>query len=279
MRYEYTTVGHVTIDVLDDGTRRAGGTAFYSALQAARLGLRTLIVTRGVPAELERLLEPFAHELDLRVLQAPATTTLRTSGRGSERRQFLLAWAGAFAELAGLESTIVHLAPVARELPSRWRGSAELVGLTPQGLVRGWEDRPGAQIVQVPAARSALELARGCDAIVLSEDERSSCAGLIAAASAAGAFVAITAGARPVRLIAQGEELELDVFAHERPVEDLGAGDVFAAALFVGLHEGRDRRDAARFAGAAAALRVARAGPAAVAERAQVEKRLLSLPT
>ena len=36
----YVTVGHVTIDVLPDGERRPGGTAFYSALQAARLGLR-----------------------------------------------------------------------------------------------------------------------------------------------------------------------------------------------------------------------------------------------
>ena len=47
MQFDYTTVGHVTIDVLDDGSRRAGGTAFYSALQAARLGRRALIVTRG----------------------------------------------------------------------------------------------------------------------------------------------------------------------------------------------------------------------------------------
>ena len=35
----YVAVGHVTIDVLADGRRRPGGTALYSALQAARLGL------------------------------------------------------------------------------------------------------------------------------------------------------------------------------------------------------------------------------------------------
>src|SRR2546429_8874944 len=58
-RFDYTTVGHVTIDVLADGSRRPGGTAFYSALQASRLGLRALILTRGAVPEIERLLEPY----------------------------------------------------------------------------------------------------------------------------------------------------------------------------------------------------------------------------
>ena len=40
LRFDYTTVGHVTADVLGDGSRRPGGSAFYSALQAARLGQR-----------------------------------------------------------------------------------------------------------------------------------------------------------------------------------------------------------------------------------------------
>jgi len=37
-RFDYTAVGHVTIDVMPDGSRRPGGGAFYAALQAARLG-------------------------------------------------------------------------------------------------------------------------------------------------------------------------------------------------------------------------------------------------
>ena len=60
MDYDYTTIGHVTVDVLADGREQPGGGAFYSALQAAALGLRALIVTRGEPREIERLLDPFA---------------------------------------------------------------------------------------------------------------------------------------------------------------------------------------------------------------------------
>ncbi|MCW3069750.1 MAG: hypothetical protein JWL67_2375, partial [Solirubrobacterales bacterium] len=66
--FDYTTLGHVTVDVLEDGSRQPGGTAFYSALQAARLGRRTQILTRGRAEELEALLEPYRSELEVTVL-------------------------------------------------------------------------------------------------------------------------------------------------------------------------------------------------------------------
>ena len=96
-RFDYTTIGHVTIDVLADGSRRAGGAAFYSALQAARLGQRTRIITQGVPAEIEALLEPYRDEFELEIIAAAQTTTLDTRGEGSGRTQRLLAWAGPIA--------------------------------------------------------------------------------------------------------------------------------------------------------------------------------------
>ena len=82
MRFDYTTLGHVTVDVMADGSRRPGGGAFYSALQAARLGLRTLIVTQGNPREIEELLAPFAGELELRIRPAARSTVLATAGAG-----------------------------------------------------------------------------------------------------------------------------------------------------------------------------------------------------
>src|SRR6202000_3354615 len=66
----YLAVGHVTVDVLDDGERRPGGTALYSALQAARLGLKAAILTRGEEHELRGLLEPFADELEVLIQSA-----------------------------------------------------------------------------------------------------------------------------------------------------------------------------------------------------------------
>jgi 1D-myo-inositol 3-kinase len=295
LRFDYTTLGHVTVDVMADGTRQPGGTAFYAALQAARLGLRSLILTRGQPAEIEELLEPYRRELDVTILPSPRTTTLQTVGSGSERRQRVLAWAGPLPEDILVETAILHLAPVARETPSRWLGEAAFVGLTPQGLVREWSGGDGEIAVLAAAERAthadpqrrrdgappgrgaadALGLAERCNALVLSEHERASCAGLIAAARRAGAIVAVTAGPRPnTILLADDEVLEPAVPVVANPRDDLGAGDVFAAAFFVALSEGLPPGRAAALANAAAAVRMQAAGPQAIGGREAIDARL-----
>ena len=270
-RFDYTTVGHVTVDVTDGGSRRPGGTAFYSALQASRLGLRTLILTRGAPREIEQLLAPYRAELEFVVQPAEQTTTLQTSGSGAERSQRVLAWAGPI-EAASLDTGILHLAPVARETPPRWHGEVQFVGLTPQGLVRDWP-REGGEISLAPATSDAFP-AR-CDAIVISEVERDSCAELLSRAGRADTVVAVTAGARPTTILVPGSaSLQVPAAAAEDPGgDDLGAGDVFAAAFFIALREGRPVRQAAGFAGAAAALRVGAAGTSGIADRSAIESR------
>jgi sugar/nucleoside kinase (ribokinase family) len=274
LHFDYATVGHVAIDVLPDGTRRAGGAAFYSALQAARLGLRALVVTRGVPEEIEELLAPYSHELELHVLPGEHTTTLLTTGAGSERSQRVLAWGGPIDEDIELHSAIVHLAPVARETPTRWRGHSEFVGLTPQGLVRQWpgEDR---QIVLTAPTPVSERVADDCNAIVVSEHERAACSTLIARALSAGAIVAVTDGAAPSTLLSgDGHALALDVPPIAVARDDLGAGDVFAAAFFVALADGQPPTQAASFANAAAALRMQGEGAGAIGDRDAVLARL-----
>ncbi|MGO9488309.1 MAG: PfkB family carbohydrate kinase [Solirubrobacteraceae bacterium] len=274
LQVDYLAVGHVTVDVVADGTRRAGGTALYSALQAARLGARAMILTRGVAAEIESLLEPFAGELELRIQPAGDTTTLATCGVGVARRQRMLAWAGP-VELSGLPgSAILHLAPVAAELSGRPAGRFGFRGLTPQGLARGWA-RPGAEVVPRTPGPEQDVLAEGCDAVVLSDQERAFCAGLLERARAGGAIVAITAGPGPNQVVlADGEVLGLPVQPLQRPADDLGAGDVYASAFFIALAEGVDPRGAAALGNAAAALRMEGVGPAAIADRAALLARL-----
>jgi sugar/nucleoside kinase (ribokinase family) len=274
LHFDYATVGHVTLDMLPDGSRRAGGAAFYSALQAARLGLRALIVTRGVAREIEELLAPYSHELELRVLPGEHTTTLRTSGAGAARSQRVLAWGGPIAEDLQLDSSILHLAPVARETPTRWRGHSPFVGLTPQGLLRRWAAADGR--IALSAASPASEpVADSCNAVVVSEHERAGCSALIARALSAGAVVAVTHGAAPsTLLLPDGRALALDVPPIDHPCDDLGAGDVFAAALFVALADGRPPAHAVAFATAAAAVRMQGHGAGAIGDRSAIDARL-----
>ena len=221
----YVAVGHVTIDVLAGGERRPGGTALYSALQAARLGLNATIVTRGREDELRELLAPFSEELEVIVEPAPVTTTLHTTGSGEARCQRMLAWAGPMSgELAGGSrggsgsragsgsGPILHLAPVAAELTARPAGAWGFAGLTPQGLVRGWDAR-GGEVVQQSLPGAALAMFEGCDAVVLSRQERAACEPGLEAARRAGALVAVTAGPATTVLLA----------GHDRPPSgDLG---------------------------------------------------------
>jgi sugar/nucleoside kinase (ribokinase family) len=286
-RFDYVVVGHVTCDIVERGrggtVRQPGGTAFYSAVQAARLGLRTQIVTQGVPEEIESLIAPYGVELELQVIRAPRTTTLRTAGFGASREQRLLAWAGPIQTPFELDATILHLAPVAREVPSEWRGRADFVGLTPQGLVRDWRTRldataeccaPATEVVPVELDRALLP--RRFDAAVISEQERSSCEALFASACALGACVAVTAGSLPATVHLAARTGSRTVSSQAPPSvavrDDLGAGDVFAAAFFVALAEGRGPRAAADFGNRAAAKRIAGYGADAIGRREEITR-------
>jgi hypothetical protein len=264
-RFDYTAVGHVTVDVLADGSRRPGGGKFYSGLQAARLGLRTLLITRGVPAEIDALVGEFARELTLRVLPAARTTTLQSEGH----RQRLLAWAGPIGVPRGLDTEILHIAPIARETAPHWEGEARYVGLTAQGLVRSWR-HDGELLEQSMLERE--QLPRGCDAVVVSEHERDSVT--VLEREHAG-LVAITRGAGSATIVAPGRSaFDVPALATNAVRDDVGAGDVFAAALFIALARGETARDAVVRAHAAAALRIAGEGPGAIGDAAAIDARL-----
>jgi sugar/nucleoside kinase (ribokinase family) len=263
----------VTIDVGADGSRRPGGGAFYSGLQAARLGQRTLILTRGVPEEIEAMLAPYAHELTLRVIPAQRTTTLQTVADGPTRAQRLLAWAGPVAAPHDLDTAILHLAPVARETSPRWLGYAGFVALTAQGLVRSWEhegDLFGERALE------QREVPARCDAVVISQHERASAAALERGGTA---VVAITRAAGATLVQAPGgEPFEVDVAPIDVVRDDVGAGDVFAAAFFTELAHGEQPQRAVAFAHAAAAVRIGGEGAAAIGDAAAIEERLRALP-
>lgn len=299
-RFDYVTVGHVTRDAIEHPEQgmlyRAGGSAFYSALQAARLGLRTLILTQGVPTEIERLLAPYRDELELRVIPAEHTTTLSTRGAGSKRTQSLLAWAGPMLEPAAVDTKILHIAPVVRETPSSWNGRADFIGVTPQGLVRRWLEDDGAPLIgldtssllgdipMVPPASEALPrdisavaldaglLPERFDAAVIAEHECPHCHALFKAARRHEASIAVTAASRPTTVHLPGRDSVLQTpFPPVAVVRDeIGAGDVFAAAFFVALAEGSAPLESAVCANTAASARISGEGPDAIARRAEL---------
>lgn len=165
---------------------------------------------------------------------------------------------------------ILHIAPVAAELAADAVAAqvpAEFIGLTPQGLVRCWD---AAGRVRLRPIEGGEELARRVHAVVASEHEYPYLAPLLERAVRAGAVAVVTKGAAGCEVHSTAGVDHYPAVRVDEPVDDTGAGDVFAAALFIELHRGAPVAEAVRFASAAAALSLRGVGACAVASRAEI---------
>ncbi len=272
---QYLAIGHVTRDCLPEGGYAPGGTALYAAAAVARLGARAALLTTAHPSHLPARLP--------RVATAGAasavTTTFENRYDPAGRRQ----WLHALAPPVRLDclppawraAPVVHLAPVAGEVPLAWAAAFPhaLVGVTPQGWLRAWDAPLPAPVRPMPW-RPAAALLRHVDLIVLSIEDVSGDEDLARHYARRCPLVAVTRGAAGATLYVAGAPRSVPPFpAVER--DPTGAGDVFAAALLLRLWETGDALAAATYASAAAACAVEGSGLPALPDRFTVEQRLL----
>jgi sugar/nucleoside kinase (ribokinase family) len=248
-----------------------GGTAAYAALTARALGRRPAIVT-SAGDDLD--LAPLAGTPIERV-PAAHSTTFRNEYTGNARRQHLLARAATLettsvpAEWRG--ASIVHLAPIAGELapslPSLFVGN-ELVGLTPQGWMRTWDD---TGLIRPAAWTPALSSIERVDVVIIGvEDVGGDEAELARLASVCRLLVA-TEGPLGARVYWNHDVRRLAAPPAD-PIDPTGAGDIFAAAFFIRYQQTRDPWEAARFANRLASTSVTRQGLAGVPTAAEAEQ-------
>ncbi len=276
---DYLAVGHITVDLKPDGTPILGGTALYSALAAARFGLRAAVITRGVFTkhgdELSHALARYAEEIEIILQSSQQPTVFTNTNTAGRRLQTIHSWAGRI-DLTGIPANwrsaeIVHLAPVAQEIDSRQAGrlNPSFLGVTPQGWMRHWPPSQSGPVNLGPL-RLPNEVLSRIDAMVLNVEEQSLARDEIDAVSSRG-LVAITRGAEAAQIIDRGRLIEIPSFP-VRTVDDAGAGDVFATTLFIMRAEHESTVSAGRMAAAAAGLRVQGQGPDAVPTRKAVHE-------
>jgi sugar/nucleoside kinase (ribokinase family) len=167
---------------------------------------------------------------------------------------------------------IVHLAPIAWEVDrdvatgcrAKWRVA------TPQG----WMRRAG-EAGEIVAATERVEQLPfdALAAVVMSADDLGRRDDLVEWIAARCPITAVTRGADGCTLYAHATSTQIAACPADE-ADSTGAGDVFAAALFVRLSETGDPIQSARFAACAAALSVEGEGVASIPTRAQVEERL-----
>ncbi|MDE2972565.1 MAG: PfkB family carbohydrate kinase [Acidobacteriota bacterium] len=249
-------MGHLTEDVTPDGPR-LGGAAAFAGLLARGFGVPTAILTAADAAF------PYLDALTgIRVdrIRSANRTRFRNRHRpGGSREQTVLSRAATIPEpeihraVAELPpGSAVLYAPVADELGGRGalprpRGRGALAGAAPQGLIRRWDD---AGRVSTRWSARALGRLTGLDILSLSEAEFPDSIGLSVP------LVAVTRGRRGAVLRRSGSPAVEIPASPGVEVDPTGAGDVFAAALFIGLWCGAPAEEAARLAAAAAAISV-----------------------
>jgi sugar/nucleoside kinase (ribokinase family) len=254
---DYLAVGHISVDISPQG-QALGGTVAYAALTAQALGLRAGIVTSwgaelspGALANIPIVSFPSSTSTTFENIQTP-------EGRVQEIHHVAPTIHLNVVPDVWRNAPIVHLGPIAQEVdPSLVRSFSEgLIGVTPQGWLRGWNSSKRVRITEWPEASFVLQRA---GAAVISVEDVGGDENRIDEMAAACRVLAVTEGDQGARLYWNG-----DVRRFRPPqvsiIDTTGAGDVFAAAFFVRMYTTRDPWEAARFATLLASYSVTRSG-------------------
>ncbi len=274
-------IGHLAQDVQPDGTLRLGGSVTYAGLLAARHGVRVGIVTSAAPDDAAQLAA--LHPAFTVVTIPSATTTIfENHYHDGHRRQFLRERAtpitAADLPAAWRAIPITLLCPIADEIAPDVAAACTgtIRAATPQGWLRRWD---AAGRVQAQPWRTAEAIIPFLTALVLSVEDLAVAAGqsdsraVVEGWAARVPFVALTDGPRPATLWAYGTPQQVPACSVPE-VDPTGAGDCFAAAFLIALHETGDALVATRRAHAAASFVVQASGLQGIPTAAQVQARM-----
>ncbi|MCO5178062.1 MAG: PfkB family carbohydrate kinase [Thermomicrobiales bacterium] len=277
---DVVVIGHLTLDRTPEGDV-LGGSVLYSALTAARYGARTAILTRAnldiLPPDQKQVLTDISSEIEIIVQSSKSTTTFTNVDVGGRRQQSLHAWAEEI-DLNGLpplwrSAGVIHLAPVAQEIDPRQvsRLAPRVLGTTPQGWMRLW-NRTSFGRIRLDQLRLPAELVARIDVLVVSHEESVAARDTVEAVGQRGLAV-ITRGDQGARAIDRGQRRDVP-FYPARPVNTVGAGDVFAGGLLAARGGGESVAASLRYAAAAAALKVGGEGVTSAPYHADVLARI-----
>src|SRR5215467_6964484 len=140
---DYLLLGHVTVDRLDEKRVVLGGTATYAALTARNMGARVGVHTSAAyePGLIETLRRIYVARIP-----SEFTTCFVNEYQNGKRRQTIESVADKLLYEQVLPEwrnpPIVHLGPLDQEIDSAIvdRFPRSLIGVTPQGWMRAWDD-------------------------------------------------------------------------------------------------------------------------------------------
>jgi hypothetical protein len=272
---DYLLLGHVTVDRLDERRVTLGGTATYSALTARNMGARAGVHTSS--AYEPGLIDTLGGVLVARI-PAEFTSCFVNSYEGGKRQQSIESVADKITYEQILPEwrnpAVVHLGPLCQELDASLvtKFPRSLIGVTPQGWMRGWSEDGIVHPIEWADAERVLAKA---DAVIISEDDVPDRA-IIQAWAGKARMLVVTLGDRGADVYRAGspEPYHSPAFKSATEVDPTGSGDVFAAAFLWHLHKSQgDWQTAADWANCVSSFVVEKRGVSGVPKLAEVEKR------
>jgi len=271
---EYLVIGHVAEDLTPSGTQ-LGGTVSYAALTARALGMSVGIVTSvGEDAPLKVL-------KGIQIVNIPTKrSTVFENVYTEHGRKQTLHHQAALIEFehipqAWRNAPIVHLAPIAQEFDGSLAGRfpVSLVGVTPQGWMRGWDENGK---VFATAWENSDQILGRVGGVVMSIEDINRDLEIVESMAHQTRVLCLTEGDAGSVLHWNGDRRRFRAPVVTE-VDATGAGDIFAAAFFVRLNQTRDPWEAARFATNLAAHSVTRVGLNGIPTREEIESCLMEV--
>lgn len=266
----YAAVGHITIDEFSDHFRIGGGVS-YGSVFAAGLGIQAIAISRvgyDMPSDL------------LSYLRDEGVDTSRVKRTCERTTRFIIRREKGFScptllasrcsdmeveDLSGLYADVIHLSPVAgevrRDVVVEAIKLSKVVILDLQGVLRVFKENG------VYLSRDSLDQFLGIDlAVHLNREEALAATGKLNSIecleelSRYFKIVSISLGSEGA--LFSFPEGSLEASAPEvETLDDVGAGDVFTAALGIALARGMGPEEAARFSIASATASTLEKGP------------------
>ena len=266
----YVLVGTYTKDSLPEGGYILGGTVFYSGVQARRLGAEVTVISTAEPDINLSAVEPGTA---VHIQESPESTIFENIYDDEGNRiQNVRAKASPLdpdnAPKLHAPPDILHLGPLVDEVPLDYRRAfpdAKL-GITPQGWMRRIDENGR---VHPRIWEEADQLLPQAWAVVFSEEDVGYDEDEIQRLADLCPVTVCTRNISAATLFVNGHRSEVPVHP-SKIVDPTGAGDVFAAAFFVWLHESGDAEKAVQFAHIAAGTSIEGIGVANVPSREQV---------
>jgi sugar/nucleoside kinase (ribokinase family) len=255
---DYLVIGHITADLTPTGTL-VGGTVAYSGRTAEVLGCETAVLSSAAadydwPEALPGI--------QVHAIPAEHTSTFENIYTAHGRKQIIHSVAAPITKadvpLSWQRAAIVHLGPLTNEVDADMVDlfTNSLIGMTPQGWLRRWDEEG---VVYARAWAAAEQILPRAAVVILSYEDLLDDAMLDQYRQWSNLLV-MPEGVQGCTVFL-GDEIRQIPAPPVPQVEPTGAGDIFAAAFLYRLYQTDGNPwEAARFANKIAAYSVTQVG-------------------